>query len=112
MSTTPKVSVIIPVYNTEKYLRQCLDSIVNQTLIDIEIICIDDGSTDMSLKILEEYSRADSRFTILHQTNQYAGVARNRGLDEAKGKYIFFMDSDDYCDLQLLDKTVKNIVLL
>ena len=102
MSTTPKVSVIIPVYNTEKYLRQCLDSVVNQTLIDIEIICVDDGSTDGSLAILQEYASQDSRIKVLTQKNLYAGVARNNGLKAASGKYVFFLDSDDYCNTDLL----------
>ena len=69
MDMNPKVSVIIPVYNVEKYLRQCLDSVVNQTLRDIEIICVDDGSTDTSLEILREYQSKDSRIMVLHQEN-------------------------------------------
>ena len=107
MCAQPIVSVIIPVYNTEKYLCQCLDSIINQTLKNIEIICVDDGSTDGSLEILNDYSQRDSRLVVLHQQNLYAGTARNRGLENAKGKYVYFMDSDDYCDLQLLDHTVR-----
>ena len=96
MSTTPKVSVIIPVYNVEDYLRQCLDSVINQTLKDIEIICVDDGSTDKSLEILHEYEKKDSRITVLTQKNQYAGVARNVGMSVATGKYFVFLDSDDF----------------
>ena len=92
----PKVSVIIPVYNAEKYLRQCLDSVVNQTLQEIEIICVDDGSTDGSLAILREYEAADSRVKVLTQKNQYAGVARNNGMAAATGEYYAFMDADDY----------------
>ena len=99
----PKVSVIVPVYNTEKYLRECLDSIVNQTLKDIEIICVNDGSTDDSLNILNEYAKKDIRFTILDQDNQGAGVARNKGLEIAKGEYIIFFDSDDYMDNKMLE---------
>lgn len=98
----PLVSVIIPVYNVEKYLRQCLDSVINQTLKDIEIICVDDGSTDTSLEILKEYKEKDDRITILTQQNQYAGVARNHGLSIAKGKYLSFLDSDDFFDLNML----------
>lgn len=101
----PKVSVIIPVYNTEKYLRQCLDSVINQTLKEIEIICVDDGSTDGSLEILKEYAGKDGRINIYQQENLFAGVARNNGMRHAKGEYIFFMDSDDYCDISLLFKT-------
>ena len=100
MSDNPKVSVIIPVYNTEKYLRECLDSVVNQTLKDIEIICIDDGSTDSSLNILNEYAEHDDRFTIITQENQGAGAARNRGLKIAKGEYLSFLDADDFLTLK------------
>lgn len=99
----PLISVIVPVYNVEAYLRECLDSIVNQTFKDIEIICIDDGSTDNSLKILQEYKEKDSRFTILTQKNLYAGVARNAGLKIAKGKYLSFLDSDDFFELTMLE---------
>lgn len=92
----PKISVIIPVYNVENYLKECLDSIINQTLSDIEIICVDDGSTDSSLNILREYAEKDSRIKIIQQENQYAGVARNNGMMIATGEYLHFMDSDDY----------------
>ncbi len=95
-ATDPKVSIIIPVYNTpSNLLRGCLESAKNQTLKDIEIICIDDGSTDASGKILDEYSKADPRFVIVHQENSGCAVARNRGMDIAKGEYIQFLDSDD-----------------
>lgn len=102
MQEQPLVSVIIPVYNTEKYLRQCLDSVINQTLKDIEIICVDDGSKDNSLNILKEYQQKDNRIIILQQQNQYAGVARNNGLKIAKGKYLSFLDSDDFFELNML----------
>lgn len=92
---TPKVSVVIPVYNVEPYLRQCLDSVLNQTLKEIEIICVDDGSTDASLDILKEYAAKDKRITVITQKNLYAGVARNAGLSQAKGEYVHFLDSDD-----------------
>lgn len=95
MCYLPKISVIIPVYNTAKFLRQCLDSVVTQTLHDIEIICIDDGSTDASLDILNEYAANDSRITILTQQNKGAGAARNAGMRAAHGEYIHFLDSDD-----------------
>ena len=95
MSKQPKVSVIIPVYNREEYLRECLDSVVNQTLRDIEIICVDDGSTDRSLEILREYETQDERIFVYTQTHQYAGVARNTGMSHASGKYLTFLDSDD-----------------
>lgn len=101
----PKISVIIPIYNTEKYLSECLNSVLNQTFEDIEVICIDDGSTDKSLEILNKFAKQDPRIKILKQQNQYAGVARNNGLKIANGDYIFFVDSDDYIiheTLQLL----------
>ena len=94
-STVPLVSVIVPVYNSAKYLVECLDSILNQTLTEIEVICIDDGSTDESLRILERYASCDSRVHILKQENKGAGAARNLGLAVAKGKYLSFLDSDD-----------------
>ena len=103
MSNSPLVSVIIPVYNVEKYLEKCLDSIVNQTLKDIEIICVNDGSTDNSLNILEKYQQKDDRIKIITQENQGAGVARNQGLKVAKGKYLSILDSDDFFDLDMLE---------
>ncbi len=98
-----KVSVIMPVYNVEKYLRQALDSVKNQSLQEIEVICVDDGSKDSSLKILQEYSKEDPRFSVLHQQNQFAGVARNRGLEAATGKYVVFWDSDDWFEKDALE---------
>lgn len=100
----PKVSVIIPVYNIEKHLRQCLDSVVNQTLPDIEIICIDDGSTDSSLTILNEYLNKDLRIKIIKQQHEGAGAARNKGLSVAQGKYLSFLDSDDFFELDMLEQ--------
>lgn len=92
-----KVSLIIPVYNAENYLNQCLDSIINQSLEDIEVICINDGSTDDSLNILNSYSKADNRIKVLdNKTNKKQGFSRNRGLDIATGEYILFVDSDDW----------------
>ena len=99
---TPKVSVIIPVYNVEQYLRECLNSVIKQTLKEIEIICVDDGSTDNSLDILKEYAEKDHRITIITQKNLHAGVARNAGLAIAKGEYIHFLDSDDWVDVKVL----------
>ena len=91
----PKISVIIPVYNVEKYLSECLDSIVNQTLKDIEIICVNDGSTDNSLSILQEYASKDKRIKIIDKENEGQGYARKVGLDIVSGEYILFCDSDD-----------------
>jgi len=104
MRTHVAVSFIIPVYNVEHYLRQCLDSVVHQTLQEIEIICVDDGSTDGSAAILDEYATKDPRIHIIRQRNQYAGVARNHGMKHAIGEYLYFMDSDDYADLTLAEK--------
>ena len=91
----PKVSVIVPVYNMEKYLEECLDSIISQTLQDIEIICINDGSTDNSLTILQKYAQKDFRITIIDKQNEGVSAARNKAIQTARGKYIQFLDSDD-----------------
>ena len=112
-----KVSVIIPVYNAEKYLCECLDSIARQTLQGIEIICINDGSTDDSLKILRKYEVNDSRIHVFSQENKGAGPAKNYGLSNAEGEYICFMDSDDfYPDEDILEtlynKAVQNKVFI
>jgi glycosyltransferase involved in cell wall biosynthesis len=92
------------VYNTEEYLKQCLDSVCNQTLKDIEIICVNDGSTDGSLDILKEYANKDNRIIIIDQKNEGAGVARNKGMEIAKGQYIAFVDSDDWIDLSYYEE--------
>jgi cellulose synthase/poly-beta-1,6-N-acetylglucosamine synthase-like glycosyltransferase len=99
----PKVSVIMPVYNTQRYLRECLDSVVNQTLRNIEIICVDDSSTDGSPEILREYQAKDERITILKQEKSNAGAARNLGLSIASGEYLSFLDSDDFFELTMLE---------
>lgn len=92
----PEISVIVPVYNVEPYLRRCLDSIINQSMIEIEILVIDDGSTDQSGVICDEYAKLDNRVKVIHQDNNGLSHARNVGLDRAQGKYIMFVDSDDY----------------
>ena len=99
-----KVSVIIPVYNGELYLGQCLDSVCNQTLKEIEIICVDDGSTDSSVSILEKYKEKDDRIQILRQENMFAGAARNTGKKVAKGEYLIFWDCDDFFELNALEE--------
>ena len=91
-----KTSVIVPVYNTEKYLDECIQSILRQTQKEVEIILVDDGSTDQSYAILEEYSVRHKNIIVLRQKNMGAGIARNWGIEYANGKYICFMDSDDY----------------
>ena len=90
------VSVIVPVYNTEKFLHRCIDSILNQNLTDMEVILVDDGSTDSSGEICDEYEKVDSRVKVIHQSNAGLSEARNAGLSIAVGKYIAFVDSDDY----------------
>lgn len=99
-----KISVIIPIYNVEKYLKKCLDSVCNQTLNDIEIICINDGSTDNSLNILKKYSLNDSRIKIISKVNEGQAVARNLGIKESKGEYIAFVDSDDFIEHTMFEK--------
>lgn len=98
----PEISVILPVYNVAAYLRTCLDTLLNQTFQRIEMICVDDGSTDGSGTILDEYASRDSRIRVFHQANAGAGAARNRGLDEAVGHYLYFCDPDDYLELTAL----------
>lgn len=100
---TPDVSVILPVYNVKCYLEQCLDSLLSQTLKDIEIICVDDGSTDGSLDILKKYQNKDERIQVIEQINSGAGSARNTGLKIASGKYLSFLDSDDFFEPNMLE---------
>ncbi len=99
----PKVSIIIPVYNVEKYLRECMESVVNQTLQDIEIVCINDGSTDGSLKILEEYSGRDKRIVLIDKENEGYGVGMNTGIARASGEYIGIVEPDDYVPLNMYE---------
>ncbi len=105
-----KVSIIIPVYNVEKYLAKCLDSIINQTLKDIEIICVNDGSTDNSLEILTDYAISDSRVIIINQKNAGLSAARNTGIDAATGEYIGFVDSDDWVDTNFYENLYNEAV--
>ena len=107
MDTTPLVSIIIPVYNTEMFLKETLISVMNQTYKNIEVICVDDGSTDTSCDIIQDFIRQDSRFRLERQQNQYAGVARNRGMEVASGKYYLFLDSDDIFDKKLVELLVN-----
>ena len=103
-SVMEKISVIIPVYNSEDFLEECLDSLIQQTLKEIEIICVDDGSIDSSLEILKSYQKKDERIKVIEQKNESAGVARNRGLKDAKGDYVVFLDSDDFFKSDFLEK--------
>ena len=98
-----KVSVLIPFYNCEKYLDKCLRSVRQQTLSQIEIICIDDGSTDTSLQIVKKHSKIDNRIIVMHQRNQGAAIARNVGIKKARGEYVFFLDADDLISKTALD---------
>lgn len=99
-----KVSVIVPVYNAEKYLRECVDSIIGQTLQDMEIIFVDDGSTDHSLEILQEYAKEDNRIQIVKGKHLGGGAARNSGIERATGEYLAFVDSDDEMEPEMLEK--------
>lgn len=96
--SSPKISIIVPVYNVEKYLRRCLDSILAQTFADFECICVDDGSPDGSGKVLDEYAEKDSRFVVIHKDNGGVSSARNAGLDVVHGEWIAFVDSDDWVE--------------
>jgi glycosyltransferase involved in cell wall biosynthesis len=98
MVSAVRVSVIVPIYNAEKYIRTCLDSLINQSLKNLEIILVDDGSTDNSYHICHEYSKHDKRITLLTQLNRKQGAARNQGIKIAKGQYIGFLDADDFVD--------------
>ncbi len=98
MNNEPKISVIIPVYNVEKYLKKCLDSVISQTYKNLEIICINDGSPDNCGQILDEYAKKDSRIIVIHQENAGVSAARNQGLEIARGEYITFVDSDDWLE--------------
>lgn len=108
MINNPLLSIIIPVYNSERFLKECLDSVLSQSFSDFEVIVVDDGSTDSSIQIEEEYSK-DSRFVIIRQSNAGQGAARNRALDIAKGKYITFLDSDDAMKPDFLKETLSKI---
>ena len=100
MVKSPKISLIIPVYNVEQYLPECLDSCINQTLNEIEILCIDDCSKDGSVKIIKKYCKKDPRIKLIsHDVNKGLGAARNTGIENARGEYIWFIDSDDFIDL-------------
>jgi glycosyltransferase involved in cell wall biosynthesis len=112
LSNSPKISVIVPVYNVEKYLQRALNSLQAQTFTDWEAICVNDGSTDNCLRILKTYADKDSRFKIIDQPNLSLSTARNNGLKEAKGEYIYFFDSDDFLHPQcfeiIYESAVKN----
>ena len=117
MNVNPKISVIVPVYNTEKYLKRCIDSILAQSYSDFELLLIDDGSTDASPAICDEYATNDSRVRVFHKPNGGVSSARNLGLDNARGEWIAFVDSDDWIESEMLylfiskaEKTDSDIV--
>ena len=103
----PLISVIVPVYISEKFIEQCIDSITNQTLKDIEILIINDGSKDNTLNIIESIAKSDSRIKILNQKNSGVSAARNNGISKSRGKYITFVDADDYIDKTMYEKMYK-----
>lgn len=105
----PLVSVVVPIYNVEKYLDRCITSVVNQTYKNIEIILVDDGSTDNCPVICDDWAKKDSRIKVIHKKNAGLGMARNTGIDNAQGEYIFFFDSDDYVDFSTAEKCVETI---
>src|SRR4051794_17458760 len=97
----PKISIIVPIYNVEEYLRRCLDSLLTQSLTDIEVIAINDGSPDSSLQILNHYALKDNRLKIIDQSNGGVSSARNAGIEAANGEYIGFVDPDDWVDKEM-----------
>ena len=103
------ISVVLPIYNVEKYLKRCLESVVNQTYKNLEIILVNDGSTDSCLQICEEYAKCDNRIKLINKKNSGLGMARNTGIDNANGEYICFFDSDDYVDNSMLETLLKAI---
>lgn len=109
--TSIKLSVIIPVYNVEKYLERCLDSILQSPSKEMELICVNDGSSDNSMKILEAYARSDSRISLITQTNRGLSAARNAGFDASKGEYILYIDSDDFVKPENFFRLLQQIKL-
>lgn len=107
VKSLPLVSVIIPVYNVERYLGECLESVINQTYKELQIIVVDDGSTDSSAKICDEYARREKNIYVIHKENCGVSAARNLGMRFATGKYVYFLDSDDYISLDAIEKMVS-----
>ncbi|HAP8547826.1 TPA: glycosyltransferase family 2 protein, partial [Enterococcus faecium] len=109
MNSSDLISVIIPVYNVEKYVGSCLESVCNQTYKNLDIIIVDDGSKDSSNKICEDYALKDSRIRIIHKNNAGLGLARNTGLEHVKGKYVAFIDSDDFVAANYIEAMLNGI---
>lgn len=105
----PLVSVIIPLYNSTAFLPKCLDSVLGQSWTKLEVILVDDGSTDGTLALCEQYQRQDPRITVLHQENQGSSAARNAGLDRAAGQYVTYMDGDDWADREHIADLVRGL---
>ena len=105
----PKISIIVPVYNCEKYISNCINSVLEQSFKDFELILVDDGSSDRSFEICESFAKKDSRVRAIHQPNSGVSRARNIGLDEAKGEYIGFVDGDDCVDKEMYERLYKNL---
>ena len=103
-----KVSIVVPVYNAEKYVAECIESLINQTYKNIEIILINDGSKDKSYEICERYAKKDARIQLYNQENIGVSKTRNKGIEKASGKYILFVDSDDYCESEMVENAAKN----
>ena len=104
-----KISIIIPVYNVENYIERCIDSLISQSYINLEIILVDDGSTDKSGEICDRYAVVDNRIKVIHIKNSGRGEARNIGLSQANGQYIGFVDSDDWVEKDLYKYLIENI---
>ena len=104
-----KISVIVPCYNVEKYLDDCLKSLLNQSFKDFEIICINDGSKDSTLEILKKYEKSDKRIKVINQSNHGVSVARNAGVENSSGEYLTFIDSDDWVNANYLEKLYRSI---
>ena len=104
-----KVSVVVPVYNVEKYLDRCINSIINQTYHNLEIILVDDGSPDNCPQMCDEWAQKDERIRVVHKKNAGLGIARNTGIDHATGDYICFFDSDDYVEQNIIIECVESI---
>ena len=105
-----KISIIIPIYNVKEYLKRCVDSVLNQSYKNIEVILIDDGSTDGSEKICDEYAKKDKRVVVVHQKNSGVSASRNKGIELATGKYIGFVDSDDYIHKDMFEKLYNSLI--
>lgn len=106
-----KISIIVPVYNVEKYIKRCLDSLINQTYKNLEIICIDDGSTDQSGEICDKYALKDKRIRVFHKKNSGVSSTKNLGLDVFQGDYVGFVDSDDFVEPTMYEILLRDILL-